>query len=99
MLRNISNEVVILKFDGIEKSLNPKECLDVREFGVNDEPFKDYGTQVNFLENRFIDKFKGKIEKFIPEAVTIPIEEVKVAQISGNKARIGKKTRGRPKKR
>ncbi len=54
MLKNISSEILILRFAGMQKSLAPGECIDIeKEFGAG--------------EDRFVHKFAGKLEKFIQE--------------------------------
>ena len=59
MLRNISNQTIELKWGGKEVSLNPDDYCDV-EVSFNADLL---------LEDRFISKLAGKLEKFTPEIV------------------------------
>lgn len=68
MLKNISNETVNLKWDGVEVSLNPGDVMDVTtSYGAKDK-------LISSLEDRFINNSQGKIVRYTPD----PIVEVKL---------------------
>ena len=91
MLKNISNGTVDLKWAGTVVSLNPKDCCDVTA------SFNALGMEIVALEDRFVSKFKGKIEKFTPKA-SIPDQPDKMPETVPEPEKRGI-LRGRPKKR
>ena len=75
MLRNVSNATVNLQWGGVVVSLNPKDLCDVTtSFGAT-------GNTIVALEDRFVGKFNGQIEKFVytpeKEEITQPKPESK----------------------
>lgn len=75
MLKNTSQETIVLKWSGVEISLNPGDQCDVSSsFGARD-------NVILALEDRFMGKFGGKIMKFTPqpkkEEITPVIEDLK----------------------
>jgi len=64
MLKNVSKETIELKWTGVVVSLNPGDCCDVtKSFGVEDK-------QIIALEDRFVSKFKNKIQKYVVKKET-----------------------------
>jgi hypothetical protein len=59
MLRNKGTGPVLLKWNGIEKSLEVKNIIDVEVFGVKAEKDK------SILEDRFIAKYPDSIERTV----------------------------------
>jgi hypothetical protein len=59
MLRNKGPGPVLLKWNGIEKSLEVKNIIDVEVFGVKAEKDK------SILEDRFIAKYPDSIERTV----------------------------------
>lgn len=71
MIKNISNDIVTIKWGGVEKVLCPGQVYDVTAMSG--------GVAVNILEDRFINKFPGKIDRYIQEIkVEIPVHKVEV---------------------
>jgi len=55
MLKNASDKVHVLKWDGVEKPVNPGAVFEITDL------FDVKKTEVPSLESRFIGKFKGLI--------------------------------------
>ena len=55
MLKNASSKVQVLKWDGVEKSVNPGAVFEITDL------FDVKKSEVLPLESRFIGKFKGVI--------------------------------------
>ena len=88
MLRNTSNEKLTLMWAGISTALNPKDTCDVSVI------YKVHDKDLLALEDRFVSKFKGAIEKFIPEVKTPEIAQPKPKEEEKPPIK-----QGRPKKR
>lgn len=89
MLRNISNEGLNLSWGGIVVVLAPNGLCDVSTAYLAKDKL------IVALEDRFVGKFKGKIEKFMPEAPKPNIVQPEpIVPVFKGKGKVG-----RPKKR
>jgi len=64
MIKNVSDETLILKWNAREVVLAPKASIDIaREFNVQ-------GKEAAFIEDRYIcDKFPGKVVRVVMNPV------------------------------
>jgi len=75
MIKNISDGLVHLKWGGESYFLSPNQMLKVEDM------FSVKGKEIQMLEDRFIHKFLGKVERVEDDAPK-PIVEVKAPEIA-----------------
>lgn len=92
MLRNISTEPLTLKWNGKEIILHPQDALDVQEtFNLTEK-------EILAVEDRFVSKLKGKIEKGSKE-IKKPQEQEEPKEVLKQEEPLREiRKRGRPKK-
>lgn len=89
MLRNISDKTLDLKWSGVSISLNPGDCCDVTV---------SFAADI-LLEDRFMSKFKDKLEQFTPCEIVKESKPEETVEELVNEIEEEVKHRGRPKKR
>jgi hypothetical protein len=73
MIKNISNEDVVLRWDGRMKVLKPNEQFDVRDFNVPQD-------QVFLVENKVGSKRSGLVEIVHTKAEMMSLKDIRIQQ-------------------